>query len=308
MSQQMNLFPNSSITATEIAGDDRLFDHDIELNAVDEIFSSSHRLHTGQEYVNFLNFISRFPNYSPLNCFLLFIQNPSISYVATARTWTRKFRRRPKMDARPMVILAPMGPIRFVFDIKDTQGHPVANGLLESPPSKPRHFRKVYENTLFNCTIQGITVYETSLEQGNADTATRITPALRKKYKDLHLKKDSNYLIIVDQQHSLEDKYSSLIYELGHIFCGHLGIDSNAWWSERRSVNVLSEQIEAESTAFLVCRRNGLHACSKKYLTAQASSNQQLPIFSLNAVLQAANYIEDMGKSRWHKPKKSSRY
>jgi hypothetical protein len=308
MTQQMNLFPNSHITASEIDGDNRLTDQDIELNAVDEIFNASHRLHNHKEYVKFLNFISRFPNYSPFNCFLLFIQNPKISYVATARTWNRKFRRRPKIDARPMVILAPMGPIRFVFDIKDTEGHPVNEGLLASPISKPKHFSKVYENTLFNCTIQGISVYETSLEQGNMDTATRITPALRKKFKDLHLKKDSNYLIIINQRHSLEDKYASLVYELGHIFCGHLGIDSNAWWSERRGANVMGEQIEAESTAMLICRRNGLLAGSEKYLAEHAANFEQLPAFSLNAVFQATNYIEDMGKSRWSKPKKSSRY
>ena len=308
MSQQMNLFPDSRIPSGEIYGDDRLIDQDIELNAVDEIFSASHRLRNPEEYVNLLDFISRFPNYSPFNCFLLFIQNPTISYVATARTWNRKFRRRPKIDARPMVILAPMGPIRFVFDIKDTEGHPVAEDLLGSPISKPKHFSKVYENTLFNCTIQGIRVYETSLEQENMDTATRITPALRKQYKDLHLKKDLNYLIMIDQRHSLEDKYSSLVYELGHIFCGHLGIDSNAWWSERSGVNVVGEQIEAESTALLVCRRNGLLAGSRKYLAGHAPNLQRLPAFSLNAVFQAANYIEDMGRSRWSKPKKSSRY
>jgi hypothetical protein len=130
MSQQIKLFPDSRIPASEMFGDDRLIDQDIELNAVDEIFSASHRLHNHKEYVNLLSFISRFPNYSPFNCFLLFVQNPTISYVATARTWNRKFRRRPKIDARPLVILAPMGPIRFVFDIKDTEGHPLAEGLF----------------------------------------------------------------------------------------------------------------------------------------------------------------------------------
>ncbi len=34
----------------------------------------------------------------------------------------------------------------------------------------------------------------------------------------------------------------------------------------------------------------------------------EIPIFSLNALLQAVNYMEEMGKSRWDKPKKRSRY
>jgi hypothetical protein len=51
-----------------------------------------------------------------------------------------------------------------------------------------------------------------------------------------------------------------------------------------------------------------LLAGSEKYLAGRAADLQQLPTFSLNAVFQAANYIEDMGKSRWRKPKKSGRY
>jgi len=308
MTQQLNLFPESSISPTGIFGNDRLIDQDIELNAVDEIFATGTRYRHSHEYTNLLKFISRFPNYSPFNCFLLFIQNPSISYVATARTWNRKFKRRPKINARPMVILAPMGPVRFIFDIKDTEGIPVDDRLLEVTRPMAKHLGKVYANTLFNCSLHAITVYETALDHENSDTATRITPALRKKYKDLHLKKDANYLIIINPQHSLEEKYASLVYELAHIFCGHLGIDSHAWWSERQGLDDSGEEVEAESTAFLVCRRIGLFACSEKYLAHYTSRNQQLPVFSLNAVLQAANYIEEMGKSRWKKPKKRSRY
>jgi hypothetical protein len=308
MNQQLNLFPEISISPAEIFENNRLIDQDIELNAVDEIFAASTRYRHSHEYINLLKFISRFPNYSPFNCFLLFMQNPSISYVATARTWDRKFKRRPKINARPMVILAPMGPIRFIFDIKDTEGLPVDDSKLETTRPKAKHLGKVYRNTLFNCNIQAITVYETTLDHENSDTATRITPALRKQYKDLHLKKDANYLIIINQRHSLEEKYASLVNELGHIFCGHLGIDSHAWWSERQALNEIGEEVEAESVTFLVCRRIGLFASSEKYLDNYAPSNQQLPIFSLNAVLQAASYIEAMGKSRWKRPKKRSRY
>ena len=308
MTRQLNLFPERAVAPDNRREKDPFADQDIELNAVDELFMVSSPYRHSQPYIQLLQSISRFPNYSPFNCFLLYTQNPSLSYVATAKTWSRKFRRQPKFNARPMVILAPMGPIRFVFDINDTEGYPVADEMLQPAKPKAAHLNKIFENTVANCTIQSINVFETPLDNGTADTATRITPALRKKHKDLDLKKDANYLIILNKQHSLEDKYSAMVYELGHIFCGHLGIDSHAWWPERHGLNVSGEEIEAESTALLVCRRTGLTVNSDKYLLDYISEDQELPLFSLNAVLQAVSYIEDMGKTRWSKPKKRSRY
>lgn len=308
MTQQLNLFPQRSIAPDDRHENDRLMDADIELNAVDEIFFAGNRYRYSQAYIELVHFISRFPNYSPFNCFLLYTQNPSLSYVATAKTWSRKFRRQPRSDARPLLILAPMGPVRFVFDISDTEGHPIPPGMLEPTKPKPTLLGKIFDNTVFNSTIHGVAVVETALQQGNKDTAARVTPSLRKNFEELNLKKDTNYLISLNKAHPLEEKYASLVYELGHILCGHLGIDSNAWWSERQGLVVSSEAIEAESVAFLICRRIGLTIQADTYLVDYISSDQELPIFSLNAVLQATHYIEAMGKSRWSKPKKRSRY
>ena len=308
MTQQLDLFPDRSVVPDKIREADLVMDQDLEWNAVDELCRASKRYRHSQAYMELLHFISHFPNYSPLNCFLLHTQNPSLSYVATAKTWLRKFKRQPMFDARPLVILAPMGPIRFVFDINETEGHPVPASLLQPARPGPAHLTKIFENIVFNCTIQGIHVAETQLDHAAGDTATRITPAVRKKYKDMELKKDAHYLIFVDELRSLEDRYASLVYELGHILCGHLGIDSNAWWSERRGLNVSGEGLEAESVAFLNCLRIGLEQNAKNFLLDYTSRAQQLPTFSINAVLQAVSYIEDMGKSRWTKPKKRGRY
>lgn len=308
MTQQLDLFPDRAVAPQNLPEEDPLMDQELEWNAVDELCRASKRYRHSQPYMELLQFISRFPNYSPFNCFLLHTQNPSLTYVATAKTWFRKFKRRPRFDARPLVILAPMGPIRFVFDINDTEGYPVPAAMLQPARPKSAQLTKIFDNTVFNGTIQGISVVETHLDQAAGDTATIITPGLRKKYKDLDLSKDAHYLILLDKLHSREDKYASLVYELGHIFCGHLGIDSNAWWSERRGLNVSGEALEAESVAFLSCQRKGLEQNARNYLGDYIPRALELPAFSLNAVLQAVSYIEDMGKSRWSKPKKRSRY
>jgi hypothetical protein len=193
MTEQLSLFPNSPLDTLNCLQDKKFADFEAALNPVDEVFTASTRLWNSRNFMELLNFIVRFPNYSAFNGLLLYIQ------------------------------------------------------------------------------------------------------------------KDTSYLIHLNKTHSLEEKYSSLAHELGHIFCGHLGIDRYAWWPERENLNISGEEIEAGCVAYLVCKRKGLRACSEKYLSNYIGANQEIPSFSLNAVLQAVNYVEEMGKHRWKEPRKRRR-
>jgi hypothetical protein len=306
MSEQLRLFPETSSAPFENEEDHWLLNADDDLNPIDEVFGLSDRLRNSLEYSKLLSFIARFPNYSAFNVFLLYLQDDSSSYVATARTWLRKFRRRPKPDARPLIILAPMAPVIFVYDLHQTEGESVPDALLKPQTVKGMLSGKIYETTLYNCAVQGIAVREIS--RIPSETAIRITSAVRKRYSDLALEKNAVYLVLVNKDGALADKYAALVYELGHIFCGHLGIDGNAWWPERHRLNIIQEEIEANSASYLTCQNKGLVAASKSNLKNITETNQQLPMFSLNAVFQAVNYIEAMGKLKWTKPKKRSRY
>ena len=307
MTKQLSLFPDSPLDTLNRLQNTKFADLDAALSPVDEMFTASTRLRSNRNFMELLDFITRFPNYSAFNGLLLYIQDSSATYVATARTWAKKFRRQPGQNARPLVILAPMAPIRFVFDIRDTEGSPIPSGLLKSVDIGSQLSGKIYSNTQRNCSLQGIAVCETTLNHDPKGTTDRITPALRKRYKDLNIQKDTSYLIHLNKSHSLEEKYSSLAHELGHIFCGHLGIDRYAWWAEREDLNISGEEIEAGCVAYLVCRRKGLWACSEKYLSNYVGVNQKIPTFSLNAVLQAVSFVEEMGKHRWKEPRKRRR-
>jgi hypothetical protein len=307
MTKQLSLFPDSSLNLADSLLAEKIATLETLLNPVDEIFAVSNRFRDSRNLMELLDFIARFSNFSPFNGLLLYLQNSSATYAATARNWLQKFKRQPKYDARPMAILAPGCPILFVFDIHDTEGAPLPSSLFTSPAARNQMPAKVYTNTLYNCASHGIAVFETTAEKAATGTASRITPALRKQFKHLDLKKDTTYLILVDQTRSLEDKYSTLVHELGHIFCGHLGIDRHAWWPEREDANVNGEEIEADAVAYLVCKRLGLQARSAKYMSRYTERDQLLPVFSLNAVLQGAAYAEEMGKFRWKGPRKRRR-
>jgi len=304
MTKQMSLFPDSTLKILKPLQNEDIADLESASNPVDEVFAAVTRFRSSRDFMALMRYIARFPNYSAFNGLLLYLQNPSATYVATARTWAQKFSRQPRRDAKPLVILAPMAPILFLFDMPDTEGTPVPSSLLRPREADGLLLEKTYTNTVHNAALHGIAVYETTLANGETDTASRSTPALRKKFQDLNLKKDTSYLILIDKTQNLEDRYASLAYELGHIFCSHLGIDRHAWWPERRDLDIGGEEIEADAVAYLVCRRSGFHAGSGNYLINYSEAHPEIPLFSINAVIQAVGYIEDMGRHRWKGPKK----
>ena len=307
MTKQLSLFPDGHLSIPESLTDEKIGDFETLHNPVDEMFAASTRFRDSHRLVDLLRFIARFAGYSAFNGLLIYTQNPSATFVATARSWKQKFGRQPKIDARPIVILAPMAPILFVFDLQDTEGPPVPSSLLQANETRNQQLIKIYNNTRHNCAVHGIAVFEKSMIHETADTTSRITPALRKHYQDLTIQKDTSYLILIEEDQSPENKYSTLVHELGHIFCGHLGIDRHAWWPERQVINIDGEAVEADAIAYLTCRRLGLQAGSAKHLANYIEQNHELPVFSLNAVLQSVSYLEEMGKSRWKVPKRRRR-
>lgn len=299
---RFDLLPEFGNTPSSGPSDDNRND---DLSALDEMFAASRQYQNSQTYLGMLDFIARLPRYSPFNCTLLYTQNPAISYVATAGRWRKEFGRYPKRDARPLVILAPRSPVLFVYDLKDTEGKPVPNRLLHPFETEGSISGEVYGNTIHNCHVHGIDVKDVILAHEHAGSAMPLTRWARTYYADLNIAPSMRYLVLLNKEYSLEDKYSSLAHELAHIFCGHVGIDDKAWWSPRENGGREVAEIEAESVSYLVCLRKRLLASSASYLSNyQTGQAKEMPFFSFDAVIQATTYIEQMGQSKWEKPKK----
>jgi hypothetical protein len=276
-----------------------------ELSALDEMFSASRRYRRSHEYLVLLRFITKFRQYAPFNGLLLHIQNPNVTYVASASDWKWKFNRKPKRDARPLVILQPFGPVMFLYDLPDTEGEPVPEALLNPFNTSGELPAATYERTVHNCGVHGIDVRQDLKGLFGAGKAIRLTTGTRDYYKDLGLLSSSTYLVLLNCNHGLEEKYSTLAHELGHIFCGHLGTDRLSWWDANVNSPREIEEVEAESVAYLVCMRRGLKVNSERYLSNYRTPDDiQLPFFGLNAVLLATDYIEKMGERKWKKPLK----
>ena len=301
MEHQLSLFPSAD--SSKSAG---LF-LPRDSNALDEMFAASRRFRSGSEYMDLLRFISRFPKYSPFNGLLLYIQNPDITYAATAGAWQRRYHRKIKYDARPLLILAPMSPVRFVFDLADTEGESV----LINQDLHQKDFQQLttdtFDHTIHNCALSGIIVRELQLAPQTSSNLIPVTGDSFQKYEALGIEPHMNFLILLNESLDLEYKYAGLVYELAKVFCGHFGISANAWWQDRKEISPLISDIEAESVAFLVCQRKSLDECAKGFLAPYRKPGKNIPVIGLSAVFNATSYIEDMGKSRWKKPKRQGR-
>ncbi len=306
MTEQLSLFQTPDGRAIEGLAAAGPMPGESDVGAVDELFRINHRWRSRCSFLELLEFISRLTTYSPLNAFLIHLQDPAATRVATARMWARKYQRRLLPGARPIVILAPMSPVLFVFDIRDTEGPPLDPKVLPAAGPGGRPVR-LLETTLHNCGIQRIAVRDATGLDPSAERAIRLTPALRKKHADLGLEPNTRYLVLLDAGLSPDPKFATLSLELGRIFCGHLGIDSDAWWPDRKDLDFERIEIEAAAVAHLVCRRRGLSATPVNVLAACIEKDQALPPFSLNAIFQAAHHIEAMSRRAWKKPRKQGR-
>jgi hypothetical protein len=139
-------------------------DQDSARAALDELFTLAGKYNSSDAYLELMRFVGRFRFYSPFNAMLIYTQMPGARFVCTARKWRKEYRREIKISARPIVILQPMGPILFVFDVSETAPLPNARPL---PPQVEDPFQvrsgKIGGQlalTIENATRDGVRVSE----------------------------------------------------------------------------------------------------------------------------------------------------
>jgi hypothetical protein len=281
---------------------------DSELNSIDELFYKTEIYRNSKEYMELIRFISKFKKYSPYNCMLMHIQNPNLTYVASIRDWERNFERYPKEDARPLVILQPFGPVMFLYDVMDTVGMIIPEEILRPFKTEGEFPIFFFENVINNCELNGIKVIMESLALNKAGFAQRINKNKKEDYEVKEPPLVYNYKIVININLPPSDQFSTLIHELAHIFCGHLGMDPINWWNDRSDCNKITVEIEAETVSYIICNRLGLLSTSEKYLVGYKNKkNKTVPELSLNSIFHSADRIEEWGKKICKRKTKKNR-
>lgn len=257
-----------------------------KIKALDELFLKSAGFRKSSDYLNLLNFINRFPKLSPFNAFLIHTQNPGVQVVLSALQWAA-YKRVVNEYARPLVILVPFGPVNFVYDIADTSGDPIPDYLINPFNTLGDLDPSVYQVTINNSQKENISIIENAMYKASAGFAKR---------------NKNGFKIVLNKSYGINEKYSTIVHELAHIFCGHLGSSNTGKWKDRSHFDYQIKEIEAESIAYLVCNRLGLKTSSDSYLANYISENDATPPISFDLVLTVSYIIEQMGTTKY-KPK-----
>jgi hypothetical protein len=96
---------------------------------------------------------------------------------------------------------------------------------------------------------------------------------------------------------SAEARYGTLVHELAHLYCGHLGTPNARWWPDRQNQSLTVREFEAESVSYLVCTRLGIDTSSDEYLAGYVRRCPATPPISLDRVMKSVWLLEQMGRA-----------
>lgn len=279
-SEQLNLF--------EL---DDFVDHGSARSLLDQLLADSKVYKSTDSYKALLEFVIRLRNVAPFNAMLLQLQKPGLTYAASAHDWKSQFKRDIKEDARPLLILWPFGPVATVYDVLDTfdPQNPDQEGLPENIAKFfavgeiQKERMKGFEKLLAKKKIELRWV-----DQGDAK-AGQIKLIDREK-----IDKDKSYLIKLNRNHNPAVQFTTLAHELAHLFLGHLGPNKILSAPNRSSLPHATEEIEAESVAYLVCERNGVKTKSETYLANFVTKGLSAENLDLYRITHAAGHVESI--------------
>ncbi|MBW1999912.1 MAG: hypothetical protein JRJ29_18370 [Deltaproteobacteria bacterium] len=287
-------------------------------HALDDLFNATFAYRTSKKYYELMQFVKRFRFYSPYNALLIHIQRPGARFVAPASRWKRLYRRHVKPNANPLVILQPMGPVMFVFDVSDTESGPDSIPL-PIEVEKPFEVRRgkiggELKWTIENAKRDGIRIHgqKTGSQAAGSIQSVKGRPPLPPLIFQIGKDKQGNpiyeeiavrYELLLNENLSRESRYATIVHELAHLYCGHLGTPNTKWWPDRRGLSHVVVEFEAESVTYLVCERLGIDNPSVEYLANYVKTREDVPSISLECVMKAAGLIESMGCGRL-KPRK----
>ena len=103
---------------------------------------------------------------------------------------------------------------------------------------------------------------------------------------------NSRFIISFNRNQERIVQFHTICHELGHLFCYHQFYTE----SKRRKLTIKEREFEAETVAWLVCKRHGIYNPSEEYLASYAPQGE-IPICSTDLIMKAVAEIERMMES-----------
>ena len=268
------------------------------------------------EFKKMLDFIGSFPYLAPYNAMLVQMQKPGATFVLTGKKWA-EYGRQPKLNGQKLIVLKPFGPVQCVFDFEDTEPIPNATKVMKEADLIKKYTeslqqaqgdldKKKMDTLVSNLPVYGIYLDDNFLASNSY--GGYIMPYHDQKLKvkidkDYDMEISSNFVISVNKKQSNAAKFHTICHELGHLFCNHQCYDKR----KKRKLTLKEKEFEAETVAWLMCKRHGISNPSEEYLASYAPKGE-IPICSTELIMRAVTEIERMmdgavsvNDSMWYK-------
>ena len=271
---------------------DQKQEYSSERAILDQLLDDTRLYRSGKDYMELLDFISRLNRFAPFNALLLHLQKPGLTYAASAYDWQTRFNRQPKPDARPLLILWPFGPVALVYDVQDTEGDPLPEEAMAFPTEGNMQPEKLYGflHLLEKHGIQHHFFDGGDGKAGSIQTKNSPTPEMNGAKAV-----QGQYLMSLNQNHPTHTQFCTLAHEMGHLLLGHLGFDQALKIpSERHNLPPNQKEIEAESFAYLICRRQGINPKPYSYLHQFVEQNTDAKGLDIYQIMKAVGRLESM--------------
>lgn len=220
-----------------------------------------------ENYKNYLSVMSRFHNYSTNNCMLIYMQNPNATKVASFKAWSEKFDRHVSKGEKGIKIIAP-SPYKKKIDVQKID--PDTKEPVTDKDGNPIMYQKEITMPAF----KAVTVFDISQTkgkplpqlaqtlQGKVENFEYMKEAIRRiapvpiKFEELRDNLDGFFSfkeqsITIREGMSEPQTLCAMVHETAHSL-----LHNPETTDEKKSRE--SEEIEAESVAYAVCKYFGI--------------------------------------------------
>ncbi|WP_181266647.1 ImmA/IrrE family metallo-endopeptidase [Sphingomonas ursincola] len=269
---------------------------------------------TPDAVLEFSAFASRLKRLGPYNIMMVYAQRPGALAVGSRREWALAGQTvRP--DALPILILRPNGPIAQVFELEDTlpvqEKDPRRNAFAATGEFKPETLNAMVRN-LTTPTKRSLKLEVTFASLGSdyagwvsQQTSLPLEPDLviqgqpgLDALTPGHLK--GHWRVMINSRLTPAEQFSTLLHELGHLFCGHAGAFDQGnpqaeeyGWPDRSHLPHSAREVEAELVAWHISERWGLVTGSALYLRPYLeAAADEIRCIDLDRVIRAIAKIE----------------
>jgi len=197
-----------------------------------------------------------------------------------------------KPGAIPIAILWPFAPVRWVYDLSDTYGKAV-------PPHDTDPFKVLgaapgarSSHTTATADRLGVKVELTNRWGDVHAGLAGVLHETKNASTSIARTRRHRWFVLINESLDINARFATLVRELGHIYCGHLGTHPEGFWPDRSgTLTKQQREIEAEAVAFLVCKRLELKTRPAMYLRRHVTVDN-LTVISKRLIIEATNRIE----------------